>query len=250
MSKNFRSRLDRFLSQHLDISINRLRAHFAAKYIRVNEIVETRRERIITAFDKISYRGTIIQDNQPVYYMLNKSAGIVSATADKHSPVVTDLIIPKPNIHLIIAGRLDKFSTGLILLSNDARWCERMSHAKYLKQKKYIIQTLTPMDSNYIQAFFDGMVLENEVQPTRSATLTLLDGKTHAALCQTKKSCHAQVILTEGKYHQIKRMIGAFRNQIISIHRVQMGAIILDERLAPNEYRSLSAVEIESAFSQ
>ena len=188
--------------------------------------------RIISMFDRISVDGKVIQDRQRRYLMLNKPAGVVSATIDMQHTTVTDLLSQDYRAELHIVGRLDFNSTGLLLLTNDGRWSQRVSQPGKKLLKRYRVIVEKPLSAEYIQAFQLGMHFAYEDITTRPAQLTILSDHT------------AEVELVEGRYHQLKRMFGRFDNKVLSIHRYAVGPLQLDDRLLAGESRELTAVEL------
>ena len=176
--------------------------------------------------------GTTLQDNQPRYIMVNKPAGIVSATTDKQHKTIIDLIDLPDCDGLHIAGRLDFNSTGLLLLTNDGRWSRNLSLPESNVKKRYRVELENPVTDEYISAFAEGFYFEYEGITTQPAELTIIRERV------------AEISLTDGRYHQIKRMFGRFQNKVLSLHRYAIGHLQLDTELSPGQYRELSAEEI------
>ena len=227
------TRLDRLVSKHLGISTRNLRLLFAQKRIRVNGSVEMDRARIVNQFHLVHLDDKVIQQNVPYYFMVNKPAGIVSATTDSHHQTVIDLIDHPAADHLHIVGRLDFNSTGLILLTNDGQWSRKLACPTTKTYKHYRVTLENALTQEYISAFSKGMYFQYEGLVTRPAKLKIIDSHT------------ADVALTEGRYHQIKRMFGRFQNRVTHLHRYAVGNIKLDVSLKPGQYRALEPTEIE-----
>ena len=188
--------------------------------------------RIITIFDRISVDGKVTQDRPRRYLMLNKPAGVVSATVDMQHTTVTDLLSQDYRAELHIVGRLDFNSTGLLLLTNDGRWSQRISQPGKKLLKRYRVIVEKPLSAEYVQAFQLGMHFAYEDITTRPAQLTILSEHT------------AEVELIEGRYHQLKRMFGRFDNKVLSIHRTAVGPLQLDDHLLAGKSRELTAAEL------
>ena len=173
--------------------------------------------------------------------MLNKPVGVVSATKDKQHKTVIDLLnlikLPDKN-ELHIVGRLDLNTSGLVLLTNDSRWSERLTQPTSKVEKVYQVTLKNPLTNDYISAFKEGMYFDYEDITTQPAQLTIVSDYV------------AQVILTEGRYHQIKRMFGRFRNPVVKLHRSAIGGLCLDETLKVGEIRMLSSEEVASIFNK
>lgn len=145
-----------------------------------------------------------------------------------------DLLDCETRHELHIAGRLDLNSSGLLLLTNDSRWSEALMSPEQKVDKVYRVTLANPLSEEYIAAFAQGMYFAFEDIITQPAKLVILD------------SHLAEVTLNEGKYHQIKRMFGRFRNPVVELHRLSIGDITLDEALSPGESRMLTVEEVAS----
>jgi 16S rRNA pseudouridine516 synthase len=240
-----RNRLDRFISQKMSINKRDVRLILAQGRVTVDGSVAKNIEQIIDTFSDVILDGKTLQNNSPYYVMLNKPVGVVSATKDAQHKTVIDLLkeagIHKQGIELDdlhIVGRLDLNSSGLMLLTNDSRWSERLTQPDKKVAKVYQVtlknSLIKDCFTDYIEAFERGMYFEYEDIITRSAAITLLSEFT------------AQVTLIEGRYHQIKRMFGRFRNPVVSLHRISIGSLDLDDALSPGESRLLKAFEIDN----
>ena len=187
----------------------------------------------VTRFHKVEVSGEVAQSNRAYYIMLNKPAGCVSATSDTEHETVVDLINEPFSDLLHIAGRLDKESTGLMILTNDGQWSRLITEPDEKIPKTYLVTTEKPISPETVAAFAEGFYFAYEDITTLPAELEILTS-----------SC-ARVVIYEGKYHQIKRMFHAVGNRITSLHREQIGSISLDENLAPSDYRYLTDEEID-----
>jgi len=222
--KSKRSRIDRFISKTKNIPIKQVRLLLAQGNIKVDGITVSDSELLIDAFSRIELKGEILQALEPLYIMLHKPVGVVSATQDSQHKTVIDLIDHPLKNSLHIVGRLDLNTSGLVLLTNDGRWSRYITSPQSETTKRYQVTVKNKLTSDYVDAFARGMYFEYENITTRPAVLRILTDYS------------AEVILTEGKYHQIKRMFGRFRNQVISLHRSQIGAIFLNESLQSGQW--------------
>lgn len=229
-----RSRLDRLVAKALGISADAVRPLLAQGRITVDSRVAQLREEIVDGFACVMVDGLVLQAQQPVYLMLHKPCGVLSATRDASHAVATSLIDHPAVATLHIAGRLDRSASGLLLLTNDGRWSRAISDPEYGISKQYLVTLRDPLHDDHVAAFAAGMHFPYEDIVTRPAQLEILD--THLA----------RVTLQEGRYHQLKRMFGRFRNPVLGIHRVAIGALALDTRLAPGQWRALSPEEVAS----
>jgi 16S rRNA pseudouridine516 synthase len=231
------ARLDRFLSKHLSLQRKAIKPLLASGRVQVDGVVVSDVDRIVTQFSHIVVDDAVLQQHVARYLMLNKPAGVVSATKDAKHKTVIDLIEEDQTADLHIAGRLDFNSTGLLLLTNDGRWSRQLSLPENNIRKRYRVTLKKPLTEDYVQAFSAGMFFEFENITTRPVELTIL----------TEHS--AEVVLCEGRYHQIKRMFGRFNNEVLTLHRVAIGELRLDANLQPGESRHLSPDEVDCIFN-
>lgn len=213
----------------------------AQKRVSVDGVLATDIGQIIHRFSVIAIDDELIQENVPVYIMLHKPVGVVCATVDNQHTTVLDLLRPEYSEEMLadihIVGRLDLNTSGLVLLTNDSRWSEAITSPEHKVAKVYHVTLKHKLTTEYIDAFAQGMYFSYEDISTRPAQLTILSDN------------EALVSLTEGRYHQIKRMFGRFRNAVIALHRLSVGDIALDPDLAVGEYRHLTEKEVNSVIS-
>ncbi len=244
-------RLDKFLSQKLNINRKAIKLLLAQKKVLVDGLVVANVDDIVHKFSYIVYEGKVLQENKPIYIMLHKPVGIVSSTKRgnvneqlrKEDPTILEEyetvidILQHPKKHeLHYAGRLDLNTSGLMLLTNDSRWSKKLSSPDYLVEKCYQVTLANQLTTDYIEAFAAGMYFKKENIITQPAKLTIIS------------DYQAQVILTEGKYHQVKRMFGQFDNPVTQLHRQSIGQLILDEALTVGESRELTKEEVDNIF--
>ena len=189
----------------------------------------------ISRFREVKIDKDIIQQAEPAYYlMLHKPAGYLSATRDDQHPTVMELIEPELRSHLHIVGRLDRASTGLLILSNDGTWSRRLTEPAVKIPKVYRVTTAEPISPETALRFAEGIWFEYEQLTTSPAQLEPLNDH------------EARVTIFEGRYHQVKRMFHAVGNRVTSLHRESMGSLVLDPELPVGGYRHLSGSEIRS----
>ncbi|MDH4450092.1 MAG: 16S rRNA pseudouridine(516) synthase [Rhodoferax sp.] len=129
-------------------------------------------------------------------------------------------------------GRLDQDTTGMLLLTDDGKFIHRMSSPKHHVPKVYEVRVKHPLDAQQLSKLLSGVVLDDDPKPVR------------AAACEAVSEFHLRLTLTEGKYHQVKRMLAAVSNRVEGLHRSRIGGVSLPEDLAPGQWRWLSAQEI------
>ncbi|MFC0820008.1 pseudouridine synthase [Moraxella marmotae] len=230
-------RLDKFLSKATELSRKDAKKVLHAGEITVNDvIIKDGSHHIDVACDEVLWAGeplSVADGNR--YILLYKPDGFECTLKPKEYPIVTDLIAVPEVASLRIAGRLDVDTTGALLLSDDGAWLHRVTSPKHHQPKRYQLTLADPMDddaqAHAIKQVANGILLDGETQKTHPAEL-LFDDETHAVLT-----------LTEGKYHQVKRMMAYFGNKVIALHRASIGNITLDG-LEMGECRFLSADEI------
>lgn len=225
-----RARLDRYISAHLGMNRGKVKALLAQGRVLLNGQPASDVQQLVDVFDAVRVDGRLLQERRPAYLMLHKPVGVVSATRDAQHVTALDLVAwPEP---LHIAGRLDLKSSGLLLLTNDGRWSRGLSAPSANLPKLYEVELRDPLDERYAPAFAAGMAFPYEGIVTRPARLEILAPRV------------AQVWLTEGRYHQIKRMFGRFRNPVLRLQRLAVGELWLDPALAPGEWRELREEEV------
>ncbi|MBU2894137.1 pseudouridine synthase [Colwellia sp. D2M02] len=227
-----RTRLDRFISEHCQVNRKAVRLYLAQQRITVDGIIIKNVAHIVDKFSLICMDDKVLQANEARYIMLHKPIGVVSATKDEQHKTVIDLLPYSDKRELHIVGRLDLNTSGLVLLTNDSRWSEALTQPESKVEKVYQVTLKNPLTSDYIQAFEQGMYFEYEGITTLPAKLRILT------------SHSAEVVLLEGRYHQIKRMFGRFRNPVVALHRSAIGQLSLDYSLKVGESRLLTSQEV------
>lgn len=225
-------RLDRFLSRTLGINRREVKPLLAQGRILVDGRSVSATDQLIDEFSHVSLDDRVLQAKLPVYLMLHKPVGILSATTDPQHTTVIDLLQRADRNDLHIVGRLDRGSSGLLLLTNDGRWSRALMAPEHDVPKVYLVTVQHPLTPDYVKAFAEGMYFGYEGITTRPARLEILEERL------------ARVTLVEGRYHQIKRMFGRFRNPVLTLHRTAIGSLPLDPQLAPGQSRELTAVEL------
>ena len=225
-------KLSRFLYHHTSHGKNDVRRILAAGRVTVDGKVERDSQSDIGDFTQVTLDDRVLRDTSAVYLMLNKPAGYLSATVDDEHRTVMELIDTPETLH--IAGRLDRASTGLLILTNDGKWSRRLTEPKEGVSKVYEVTTAEPITKETAMRFQQGIYFAYEDLTTQPAELQILSAQ------------RAQITIYEGRYHQIKRMFHAVDNRITSLHRLSMGAIQLDESLTAGQSRNLTQQEIES----
>jgi len=191
-------------------------------------------QQLVDEFSNVVVDGKPLSNQTPTYIMLHKPIGVVSATKDDKHKTVIDLLNRPDAQDFHIVGRLDLNTSGLVLLTNDGLWSRQLTSPDSQVEKRYYVTVKHPITPDYEAAFKEGMYFAFENITTRPAKINILS------------EYEAEVILVEGKYHQIKRMFGRFQNQVVKLHRHSIGHIHLDSALQPGESRELTQTEYHS----
>ena len=232
-------RLDKFLSDSMEISRQDAKKLLSKGQVSVDGAVAKKGDMKIGDETIVKVNGKKIEYREFVYIMLNKPIGVVSATDDKNDVTVVDLVkkdYPKRN--LFPAGRLDKTSTGFVLLTDDGVFAHDILAPKKHVSKEYIVTLDAPINDDVIEKFNNGVTL---------ADGTLLKS---AVLEKTDNPLVVKVVLKQGVYHQIKRMFGVFDIGVNGLHRTHIGGVQLDSALDGGEYRELTKEELDKIYSQ
>jgi len=226
-------RLDRFLSNLPRFNRQQVRLLLVQKRVRVDGLTVADPQHEVREFSQVEVDDQVLQAGRPPrYFMLHKPQGCVSATRDPEHRTVLDLIDEPDAAELHIAGRLDFNTTGLMILTNDGQWSRRLTQPQTKLPKVYYVETEQLIGPEYAETFARGLYFAFENLTTQPATLELLGPR------------RARLSIVEGRYHQVKRMFGHFDNKVLRLHREAMGPLVLDEQLAPGEYRPLRDEEI------
>ncbi len=190
---------------------------------------------------KVCVDGNMLTYAKFVYYMLHKPAGILCVSRDPKAKTVVDLLKPADRRKDIFpAGRLDKDTTGLVLLTDDGDLAHRILAPKNHIMKRYHAVLDGPIEDKHIAAFKNGITLADGT-PCLPADLTVLENGENPLV---------EITICEGKYHQIKRMFGVIDRGVNRLKRLSMGGLQLDENLKECEYRSLDEQEISLLFKE
>lgn len=228
-----RMRLDRFLAKHTTLGRRQIRPLLAAGRVMVDGVVEKNTQCEIGDFTQVTLDGSLLRADTAVYLMLHKPAGYLSATTDPTHPTVMELIAASDNpASLHIAGRLDRASTGLLLLTNDGKWSRQLTEPKEGVPKVYEVKTADPITEETCDFFLNGIYFAYEDLTTQPAELEIL------------ASHRCRLTIYEGRYHQVKRMFHAVGNRVTALHRISVGQITLDPALKPGNHRALTKFEI------
>lgn len=225
-------RLDKFLSETKTLSRTETAKAVKQGIITVNGVTAAKPNISVNEEkDIIAVSGRVIKYNKCRYIMLNKPEGYVSATDDKSAPYVTQLLSEElQKFELFPVGRLDKYTLGLMILTDDGQLAHRVLSPKHHAEKVYYFRCEKPLEK--IDELESGVHIEGGylTKPCKVKKLSDFEG---------------EITLTEGKYHQIKQMLYAVGNKITYLERIKFADISLDPCLNRGEWRFLTKEEIE-----
>lgn len=226
-------RIDKIISSQTTYSRKEVKDLIRNKRVTVNDIVVSKSDiKINPELDNIAIDGKIIEIKKYIYLMLNKPKGYISATEDKNMKTVLDLV-PSQYSHrnLFPAGRLDKDTTGLMIITDDGDFAHNILSPKKHITKTYNVTIDIPLSIEMVDGFKNGVMLN--------------DGECKQAILEITGTYTATVILTEGRYHQIKRMFGCFGAKVLELQRIKMGNFNLPDNLKEGECREFTESELQ-----
>lgn len=230
-------RLDKYVAERLGVTRSESRKIITKGRIMVDGVLIRKADAAIdeqTAVVALDGQAVAGAYRKNVYIMLNKPEGVVSASRDKRDTTVVDLVVENfPRRELFPAGRLDKTSTGFVLLTDDGALAHDLLAPGRHVPKTYLVTLDTP--------------LTNAMRVGFAAGVTLADGETMSPAeveLVGEDPCVVRVVLRQGVYHQIKRMFGVFDAGVNALHREAIGSVALDPALAPGEWRELTEAEL------
>ncbi len=235
-------RLDKYISDFTEMTRSQAKKALKAGEITVNGQVIKKGDDKVSFSDSILWKGVPVWGQQFQYIMLNKPAGVVSATTDNHDITVVEYIktkVPVMDYEVVLAkdlfpmGRLDKDTEGLLVLTNDGELAHRLLSPKYHVEKTYFVKVDGELQAEDAEAMKAGMDI-GEKQKTKPAKLQILSAT----------ECH--ITITEGKFHQVKRMFAKVGKPVVYLKRISMGTLMLDDKLEVGEWRFLTPEEIRS----
>lgn len=230
-------RLDRFISQAAGVSRSQARTLIRRGRVSVNGEAVKDAARHVGTGETVELLGERLILPQPAYLMLHKPCGLLSATSDPAQSTVLSLLPPALALRVHLVGRLDKDTSGLLLLTDDGSWSHRVSSPKQNCHKTYRAELAKPLVADAEERLLQGLVLRSEPLPTRPAMLQRLD------------ATHVRITISEGRYHQVRRMFAALGNRVVALHRERIGGLSLDAGLAPGQWRALTGEEREAVLA-
>lgn len=228
-------RLDKFIAENTGLTRSQAAKVLKGGLVTVNDKIEKSGAVKITPEDVVCYEGEPLQWlEEGQYFMLYKPQGYICSHDDGEYPTVFQFFDYPLMTKLHTAGRLDVDTTGLVLLTDDGQWSHRITSPKHHCEKTYLVTLADPVEDFYAQKFEEGILLRGEREPCLPAKLEVLD------------DYNVNLTISEGRYHQVKRMFAALGNKVEALHRWRIGGVVLDDALEEGEFRPLTAQEKES----
>ena len=231
-------RLDKFISATTTLSRAEAKK-IIKKGILINDIlVKSPDYKIDEINDQVIVNGNRLFYQKYVHIMMNKAQNVISATEDAIDKTVVDLLEEKDRIYKVFpVGRLDKDTEGLMLLTNDGELAHKLISPKKDVEKKYYVEVSGELKEEHLELVKDGLVID-EGYKCKSAQLEILES--------SKVKSIANIYITEGKFHQVKRMMKALGTTVTYLKRLSIGTLELDKTLKLGEYRYLTDKEIKN----
>ncbi|WP_295893300.1 pseudouridine synthase [uncultured Vibrio sp.] len=225
-------RLDKFVCKSTELTKTEARDRIQSGVVRVNSASITDETTQVHESNDISMSGDLLSLRPFRYILMNKPAGTICSNTDEFYPSLFNFLdVEKPE-ELHIAGRLDADTTGLVLITDDGRWSFNITSPNMLCKKTYRVGLSKAIADGVELAFEQGIQLQGEKKLTAAAAIQVLSSK------------EVLLTITEGKFHQVKRMFAAVGNRVVSLHRESIGAVQLD--VGPQEWRYLTGSEVDS----
>jgi 16S rRNA pseudouridine516 synthase len=246
MLQEFYMRLDKFLAECNIGSRSQVKQYIKKGMVKINGVVaKSPDEKVEPGIDEISFNNKTIFYEKYRYFLLNKPAGYVSATRDNLHQTVIELLKGENTKDLFPVGRLDIDTEGLLLISNNGDLSHRLLSPTYHVPKTYYAEISGLVTQSEVDAFSQGVDI-GEKELTRPALLEILDtcASSHDEAGQSK----VNITITEGQFHQIKRMFQSVGMKVTYLKRIQMGPIKLDTSLPLGSYRRLTEEEIQLLY--
>lgn len=226
-------RIDKIISEHTPYSRKEIKKLISQKAVCVNgEVVKRPESKYDETNILLIINGEEIEIRKHIYLLLNKPKGYVSATENKSDKTVLDLVSEKYKYrNLFPAGRLDKDTTGLMLITDDGEFAHNILSPRKHVEKEYEVTIDIPVTEEMIKGFKNGVNLN--------------DGECKSAGLEITGEYTAKVTLTEGRYHQIKRMFGCFGAKVVELNRIRMGNLYLPKELQLGEFKEATENELK-----
>jgi len=228
----FIMRLDKLISNSTAFTRSQAKIVISKGKVKVNGEVIRKAAQHIADDAQVEYMGVSINAPKARYIMFNKAAGVVCANKDKDHQTIFDTLFISNIEKLHVAGRLDIDTTGLVLITDDGQWLHQITSPKHQHTKTYLVDLDEDITDKQISVLESGVQLKDEKNRCQPAALEVISSK------------QIRLMIIEGKYHQVKRMLAAVGNHVVKLHREKVGNIMLDNDLKEGHWRELTDKEI------
>lgn len=226
-------RIDKYLCDNAGLSRSEAKKAVLSSKVTINNIPVKRCEaKLLEGTDTVTLNGDPIIYEKYSYYMLNKPSGYVSANSDSREKTVIELFSSEKKKNLACVGRLDKDTTGLLLVTNDGELIHKLISPRKNVFKDYLVTIVKPLTVEDIKALEEGVDI-NDPTLTKPAKVRVID------------NYNIILSITEGRFHQVKRMLIAVGNAVVKLKRISEGSLKLDDSLSEGQYRKLTPDEID-----
>jgi len=224
-------RLDKFVAKSADIPRSSAKKWIRSGLVSVDQNICKSASLLISDQQSIELSGNPLSYLRQQYILLNKPKGYICSTKDEQYPSALNLLTTNSLTKLHFAGRLDVETSGLVLISDDGQWTHRVTSPRYLHKKTYIVTTSEAVSDAQQQKLTTGVMLNDSDKATLPAHIEIIDKNT------------LSLTITEGRYHQVKRMLAAVGNHVIGLHRHSIGRLIINEKISAGDWRYLTEEE-------
>lgn len=227
-------RIDKIISEQTNYSRKEIKKMISQRLVLVNDIsVQKAEDKFDEENIRIKLNGNELEIRKHIYLILNKPKGFVSATEDREQKTVLDLVPEKYKTRVLFpAGRLDKDTTGLMLITDDGEFSHNILSPRKHVKKEYEVTLDNPVTDEMVEGFREGVKLN--------------DGECKSAILEKTGEYTANVTITEGRYHQIKRMFGCYGAKVIELNRICMGNLYLPKDLGLGEIKEASEEDLKN----
>jgi 16S rRNA pseudouridine516 synthase len=225
-------RLDKFICKSTAYALVDALTLIENRRVDINGIIAIEASQQVHKNNVVKLDGKTLSPRPTRYFLLNKPIDMICSNVDEKYPSVFKLLDVDRVRELHIAGRLDADTTGLVLITDDGHWSFNLTSPKNKCEKVYKVLLSRPISAGATKRFLEGIMLQGESNLTLPAKLHIID------------SYNVLLTLTEGRFHQVKRMFSAVGNRVKSLHRQQIGKLALDVDIG--HWRSLTHAEVEA----
>lgn len=222
-------RLDKYISRFTNLSRKTVKKRIRSGRVKINGIIVTDPSEKLNDDDVVTFDDKIVVPYGNVYVLLNKPVGYVCSRNEQEGPTVFSLVNEIYEKELSIAGRLDKDARGIIILTNDGKFLHHCINPKFNVKKEYIVTVREELKIQQLEQLLSGIRLNNEIY--------------RADEIEWRAPHRFRIVLTEGKFHEIKKMVEFLGSETIDIFRVRIGNLDLPKSLNEGEYRELTLQE-------